>query len=424
MPRLSRSMLTAATTAASLIGFAALADCQAATITCGLNNGQKATGAPINLGAIVSKTGPDDFSASARSAEAYFKCVNENGGINGRPVNYIIGDDQWNPETAAQLRAKLVDDQKVVAMVGNSSFVECAANAKGYEASNTLVIAGVGVPRECFTAKNYAPLNAGPRLSSIAAAQYIHEAYGAKTFVCVAPNIPNVGAWSCDGIETWAKANGLKSTTILVDPGSSDANSTILQAASSKPDSIILGMPKGVMLPLMVAAEQQGLIDKIHFGSAASGYSNDVPGALGAAWDGKFVVNMEFQPLDSKEPDNTNWLAVMDKYASKDVPRDTFAQAGYLAARLATETLLKLDPAKIDRDSVTTALRGVTKFESDILCSSWYFGADAPRHNANNTLRTSVTGGNTWKAVAGCARIVDPELADIRAYESKAGIVR
>ncbi len=421
---MSRSVIAAATIAAAMAGFAALSDTQAATIKCGLNNGQKATGAPINLGAIVSKTGPDDFSASARSAEAFFKCVNENGGINGRPVNYIVGDDQWNPETAAQLRAKLVDDQKVLAMVGNSSFVECAANAKGYEASNTVVIAGVGVPRECYTARNYAPLNAGPRLSSIAAAQFINQKYGAKTFVCIAPNIPNVGAWSCDGIEQWAKANGLKSSTILVDPGSADANSSILQAASSKPDSIILGLPKGVMLPFLVAAEQQGLMDKIRFGSAASGYSNDVPGALGPAWDGKFVVNMEFQPIDSKEPDNANWLAVMDKYASKDVPRDTFAQAGYLAARLATETLLKLDPAKLDRATVSEALRGVKKFDSDILCSSWYMGAELPRHNANNTLRTSITSGNTGKVVSECSKVVDPELADIRAYEQKAGIVR
>jgi len=393
-------------------------------VKCGLSNGQKATGTPINIGSIVSRTGPDDFSASARSAEAFFKCVNDNGGINGRPVNYIVGDDQWNPEVAAQLAAKLVDDDKVVAMVGNSSFVECAANAKTYENKGVIVIAGVGVPRECFTARNYAPLNAGPRLSSIAAAQYIHETAGAKTFVCIGPNIPNVGAWSCDGVAVWAKANGLSSTTILMDPGSADATSVVLQAAGSKPDAIILGLPKGVMLPLLVAAEEQGLADKIIFGTAASGYSNDVPGALGDAWNGKFIANMEFQPLDSTAPDNANWRAVMDKYAAADVPRDTFAQAGYLSARLTVEALLNLDPAKLDRTAVTEALRHVDKFESDILCGTWYFGADGARHNANNTLRESVTDGKSWKAVAGCAKITDPELADIRAFEAKLGITR
>lgn len=389
---------------------------------CGLSNGQAATGQPINIGAIVSRTGPDDFSASARSAAAYFKCVNANGGINGRPVNYIVGDDQWNPEIAVQLGAKLVDDQKIVAMVGNSSYVECAANAKTYEAKNVVVIAGVGVPRECFTARNYAPLNAGPRLSLIAVAQYLHDHEGAKSFVCIGPNIPNVGQWSCDGVETWAKANGLKASTLLIDPGSADATSTILQAASSNPDAIVLGMAKGNTLPLLVAAQEQGLLDSIKFGTAASGYSNDVPGALGDAWSGKLVANMEFQPIDSKAPDNQNWLAVLNQYGSADIPRDTFAQAGYLAARLTTDALLKLDPAKIDRATVADALRHVNDFQSDILCSRWYYGADAARHNANNTLRNSVTDGNGWRVAGPCARVTDPELADIRAYEAKSGI--
>jgi branched-chain amino acid transport system substrate-binding protein len=420
---MSRFLMMTVAALAAAISLAVPQQSQAASKpSCGLNNGKAASGEPIVLGAIVSRTGPDDFSASARSAEAYFKCVNANGGINGRPMRYIIGDDQWNPETAAQLGAKLVGDEKVLAMVGNSSFVECAANSALYERDNVIVIAGVGVPRECYTAKNYAPLNAGPRLSMTSAADYAARVFGSKTFVCVVPNIPNVGTWSCDGIAAWAKAHGLTVSTILIDPGSADATSIMLRAASTKPDAIVLGLPKGLMMPMLVAAEEQGLDKKIKFLSAASGYSNDVPGALGPAWDGKFTVNMEFQPLDSTQPDNANWLAVMDAYATPDVPRDTFAQAGYLAARLVTETLLKLDAATLDRAKVTKALSAVKDFKSDILCAPWYYGADAPRHNANNTLRMAVTAGKAWKAVSECTRNEDPELADIRAYEKKAGI--
>ena len=35
---------------------------------CGLSNGKKATGEPIQLGAVVGKTGPEDFSSSTRAA--------------------------------------------------------------------------------------------------------------------------------------------------------------------------------------------------------------------------------------------------------------------------------------------------------------------------------------------------------------------
>ena len=108
------------------------------------------------MGAVVGATGPDDFSSAAKGAAAYFNCVNANGGINGRPVNYIVEDDGWNPEQAAQVAAKLMNDDQVVAMVGNTSFVECAANAQLYEDKNVIVIAGVGVPRECFYSANIA----------------------------------------------------------------------------------------------------------------------------------------------------------------------------------------------------------------------------------------------------------------------------
>jgi branched-chain amino acid transport system substrate-binding protein len=418
------TILAAAATA--LFAGALLAPAQAQNAKCGLNTGQAATGEPIPIGAIVSRTGPDDFSGSAYSAEAYFKCVNANGGINGRPVNYIIGDDQWNPEIAAQLAAKQVNDDKVVAMAGSSSFVECGANAALYEKEDLVSITGTGVPRECFTAKNIAPVNAGPRLSSIAAADYTNKTTGAKSFVCIAPNIPNVGPWSCGGVEDWAKLKGFTASTIVIDPASADFTSIALQAASSNPDSILLGLPKGLTLAFLVAAEEQGLIDKITFTSAAAGYAADVPGALGPAWSGKFSANMEFARNldDTSTPDNANWLAVMDAYAAADAPRDTFAQSGYLTARLVTEALLALDPATIDRATVTAALKGVRDFQSDILCAPWYYGADAPRHNANNVLRMAVTDGDTWKVVSECTPVDDPELADIRAYEEKMGMGR
>ncbi|SEC55611.1 amino acid/amide ABC transporter substrate-binding protein, HAAT family [Rhizobiales bacterium GAS188] len=389
---------------------------------CGDMTGKPASGEPITIGAIVGRTGPDDFSASAKAAKAYFDCVNANGGIKGRPIRYIIADDQWNPETAAQLAAKIVNDEKAVAMVGSASFVECAANAKLYEQAGIVALAGVGVPRECFTARNYAPTNAGPRISTLGAAEYAAETLGAKSFVCIGPNIPNVGTWSCDGVALWAKAKGLTSQTILIDPGSADATSVILQAASSKPDAIVLALPKGLMIPHLVAAEEQGLIDKIKFVSAASGYDLSVPGTLGSAWSGKFYVNMEFNALTSAGEDNGNWRAVMDAYAKPEDPRDTFAQAGYLAARIATATLLGLDPAKIDRKSVTAALSAISGYKSDIFCAPWFYGAELARHNANTTTRMAVTDGKEWKVVSQCRTSSDPELADIRAYEKAHGI--
>ena len=390
--------------------------------TCGLNNGKAASGEPIALGAVVGKTGPDDFSASALAAQAYFKCVNANGGINGRPVELTIVDDQWNPEVAAQAAAKLVKDRKVLGMVGSSSFVECGVNAKLYAQEDVMVIAGVGVPRECFFAKNYVPVNTGPRVSGTVVAMHAVQAYKAKKMVCVIPNIPSLGNWACDGAKDWGKANGVEVDVIAVDPGSPDATSTMLQAAAKKPDAIILNLPKGIMVPMLAAAEQQGLAKKIRFVSSTPAYNFDVPKTIGAAWNGNFDIHLEFMPVESAGADNLNWKATMDRFGAKSDPRDSFSQAGYLAARIVTEALLKLDPKKIDRASVSAALRAVVGFKSDILCRPFYVG-DGMRHNANSSGPIVQVSGSGFKQVSqGCLSAGDPELKDLRLTEKRMGL--
>jgi branched-chain amino acid transport system substrate-binding protein len=389
---------------------------------CGLNTGKPASGEPIPIGAVVGKTGPDDFSASALAAQAYFSCVNANGGIHGRPVEYTIVDDQWNPEVAAQVATKLVKDRRIVAMVGNSSFVECGVNAKMYAQEDVMVVAGVGVPRECFFAKNYVPVNAGPRVSAAVVGMYMAQAYKARKMACIIPNIPSLGNWACDGLKDWGKANGVAVEVIAIDPGSPDATSIVLQAAAGKPDAIVLNLPKGIMVPMLAAAEQQGLAMKIRFGSSTPAYNFDVPKALGPAWSNHFDIHLEFMPVESAGADNLNWKATMDAYAAKTSPRDSFAQAGYLAARMATEALLKLDPKKIDRATVSAALRNIKGFKSDILCRPFYVG-DGTRHNANSSGPIAQVSGAGFKQVTnGCLAAADPELADLREQEKKLGL--
>ena len=390
---------------------------------CGLSNGKAAAGDPIIIGGIVSVTGPDNFSSSGLAAAAYFKCLNANGGINGRPVKYLMQDDAWNPEQSSQLAAKLIRDQGAVALVGNMSFVDCGANQGIYEKEDIMVIAGVGVPRDCFFQKNYAPTNAGPRVSNTKAIMDLAATYPGKIkrIVCIAPNIPNVGEWSCTGAVSWIKKQGGDGKIITFDPGSLDATSLVLEAMAFKPDAVSVGTPKGMAVPIFAAAEEQGLADKLHWTGPASLYNLDFPRAIGKYWDGKVTVDMELKAADANTPDMNNWLAVMDQYGQKSDPRDTFSQAGYLAARVTAETLLKMDPAKIDRKSVTAALRSVKRFESDILCAPWYVG-DGPRHNANHTGPVAQVKDGKLLPKGQCIDAQDPELDDVRAYEKTIGI--
>src|SRR5829696_4816988 len=116
---------------------------------CGLGNGKKASGAPIKLGAINTKQPGTDFTEIAKTAEAYVKCDNDNGGINGRPVQLVQQTEQTDPAQAAAAAKKLVETEKVAGIVGSTSIIECAVNHKYYEANGYYVI-GSGISPECY----------------------------------------------------------------------------------------------------------------------------------------------------------------------------------------------------------------------------------------------------------------------------------
>lgn len=304
-------------------GAACLCLAQAATAatTCGANTGTAATGAPIKVGGIYGNAAPGDFSASTTAARAYFDCVNANGGIAGRPIEYLTENDQWNPELAAQAASKLLKDEKVVAMVGNGSFVEMAVNAPTYKAEGIMAMASACAVSECFESSNIVSTNEGPLASTVGAAQFMVEEKGAQNISCIGLAIPNVGPWSCGVMEGYMTAKGLTGSSVYLNPASPDVNSGLLEAVASGADTILVNLPAGLAIAFLKAAEEQGMGDTYKWSSSTPLYDRTVSEALGAYWDGKMFVNAELTPWDKGGPDATNWLAVMDAHAPKEAAR-------------------------------------------------------------------------------------------------------
>ena len=142
---------------------------------CGAGTGKKATGRPIKMGGIAMVIPGVDFSTIGKVAKAYFDCVNDNGGIQGRPISYTLYTEQLNPAQEAALARKLIESDKVVGIVGNTSFAECGVNWKYYKSKGYIVI-GAGVQAECFGTPPFVESNMGPRYSVEGAVQALVRA--------------------------------------------------------------------------------------------------------------------------------------------------------------------------------------------------------------------------------------------------------
>ncbi len=102
-----------------------------ATSTGGVPSEVGVTGDEIHIGLIVSKTSPlgsETFSGPMYGALAYFSSLNERGGIDGRKVRVTVCDDNATGAGNRRCARQLIEDDKVMAFVGNSIFDYSAAS--------------------------------------------------------------------------------------------------------------------------------------------------------------------------------------------------------------------------------------------------------------------------------------------------------
>jgi len=74
-----------------------------------------ASDSEIKIGNIMPYSGPASaYGTIGRSEAAYFKMINEQGGINGRKIDFITLDDGYSPPKAVEQVRKLVEQDEVL----------------------------------------------------------------------------------------------------------------------------------------------------------------------------------------------------------------------------------------------------------------------------------------------------------------------
>jgi branched-chain amino acid transport system substrate-binding protein len=382
---------------------------------CGLGNKKKASGKPIKIGTINMLIPGVDFTTIAKIAQAYFKCVNDNGGIHGRPIKYIQYTEQLNPAQQSTLAHKLIESDKVVGIVGNTSFTECGTNWKYYQSKHFTVV-GAGVQAECYGTRPFVESNMGPRYSNIGAAQALLKR-GAKSLIVASPS--TIAAYADGGVLKLAKLHHVKGKSIPVKLPVTDANSIILQLVqeAGKGGGVILDFTPDTAPALMQAAINQGVVNRVKWGSSTPIAITSMAKQFGA-FDNKIFINNEFQNLSASGPDMTLYRQINKKYAPK-VAVQAFGQMGYMDAKFATTALLKVK-GPVTAASYNRSIRSLKNQKTDILCKPWYVG-NLAYHIPNNTDITVTYRKGKVVQVDKCFAIapVDKSIAQTRKWEKQ-----
>jgi branched-chain amino acid transport system substrate-binding protein len=384
---------------------------------CGAGTGKKATGAPIKLGGIAMLIPGVDFTTIGKVAKAYFDCVNDNGGIKGRPIKYILYNEQLNPAQEAALARKLVESDKVVGIVGNTSFAECGVNWKYYKAKGFLVI-GAGVQAECFGTPSIAESNMGPRYSDLGAAQALIRA-GVKKIAIASPEA--ISAYADGGVVKLGQARGVDVKVFPTHLPVTDAKSQLLQMYqfAGNGNGIIIDFTPDTAPAFMNAAIALGIVDKVKWGSSTP-IANTFMAKQFPQFDGKLWINQEFSNLDpGVGPDTRLMFAILKKYAPSIAPQ-AFAQMGFMDGKFVTTALLNVK-GPVTAKSYNLAARNLKNVHTDILCKPWYVGNALPYHIPNNTDITVDYKDGKVVVKEKCFDIapVDKELAQTRIWEKK-----
>ncbi len=229
---------TAGTTGATTAGSAAGAGAGASATGQSTNGtptpkGDKATGEPIRVmteAPVDSQVAP--YPNIPAAAQVYAQWINDRGGINGRPIQVDVCDDQADPGKAADCARQAVEN-KDVANVG--SFTVDASRAIPILEENNVAWFGACCPIQAneFTSKISFPMGFVSAFPTAAAIKMIDD--GCKNVVEVYADIPAsqvfvdafANGWKAKGKDP----SGLKVVKIPIEPG--DYSSQAAEASSA-----------------------------------------------------------------------------------------------------------------------------------------------------------------------------------------------
>jgi branched-chain amino acid transport system substrate-binding protein len=333
-----------------------------------------ATGTPIKVAAIVSETGPAPFVGWANGAQAYFKYINANGGIQGHPVQFTIVDDQGSPTNATELARKEVA-AGIVAFVASLSLDDCAVNRQYYQQQNIVSI-DIGSDPTCFDSPNTDPVNSGPMIDPLMQLLYASSVLHDTRICVMGYNVPGEAADVQQAISLWEGLSHLKPTLAIQGYGlNTDPTPAVIKFVNAGCQAVSISADIDTGPPFMKAVGTQNAVNKVQWMMGLATYSPQFAQAVGSSGNG-LLMGLEFASF--QDPASAPMLA---QFAAAGIPDSMTEVTGWTAAYAFTH-IADTIKGPITKDSFTAAAKSIQPFNIPSMGTPFSFGSGS-RHNPN-----------------------------------------
>lgn len=308
---------------------------------------QGVTDTTVKVGNSIATSGPlapvgVPFKAGI---EAYFKMINDGGGVDGRTIEYVHQDDEFNPEKGKAAVDMLINDEKIFAFVGHFGTPIVGATLNDikeagipavYFATGTGLLykeKAEGADRVVFPVQPVYPME-----GRILAA-WANGEFGAKKIGVIYTN-DDAGKDLLGGIEKQAEMAGMEVIAQQVAPNSEDVAASITKIKDSDVDIVIIAAIQGTFPQIVKELAKQGV-----YKTTITTYVNADQRMTALVTED---VNNQFDIyanswVDMTRPainDYREWIA---KVSNEDLSNNAYAMTGWIAAHFFVEGLKAVD---------------------------------------------------------------------------------
>ncbi len=300
-----------------------------------------------------------------KGADAWFKHINDTGGINGRMIKYKMVDDKYEPPRTKNIVKRFVERDKcfaIVAPLGSAptgAVIDYIVNKKV-----PLVGAGTGSAKNVFYKSRYVfPLYPPYDLEGTDLVRFTKEVFKAKKIAVLYQNDAS-GKTHLKGIEVGLKKYGVE---MLVaegyEPKEVDVSSQVIKMKNSGAEAVICSCAPEPAAKFYTERAKLGW--KAPVVNVFFGKSPKVPELAGAeAVEGVFFATI-FREWDDPAEQIQQARTILAKYYPEEQP-DAVHLWGFTGAQVFTEALKRMG-GNITRANLLDTLEGIKDWKGSVV---------------------------------------------------------